>query len=696
MAKWLHARLERFPLSGLAGRETELGPVPKRLQPIFRYRDFFAGVSLSDETIAALSASAALIVLCSPTSAESHYVNEQVRFFKHRCPDRPIVAVIVAGKSDGGEQKCFPPTLRFELNSDGRTSDRAAPPPFAADMRKGGGGHDLALTKVVAALIGVPFDEVDRRRKRHARLRYAGAGFALLAGTGGYLGWRQVQRAAELARVAPLVDQYAPVGSAQTQQPGARERLKSAFETIVRGAADPRYKQALDLIKAGKPKEAEPLMRAVAEGEEAGLKRRRAAEKWRAAGAIAGFADPKKARAYYAKAADLDPDDIRGLMWHAEMEQDAGDLAEAERAYSVVLKSGARSLDDHELLRARLGLGKVLEGRGKLPEALKAHQQAVADGERLIKAAPNDPNWRRDLSTAYGGVGDVLKDQGDLFEAAKAYRDSLDIRERLAKANPDNAEWRRDLSVAYNKVGDVLVEEGNLPEALNAYRDGLDIFERLAKADPGNSGRQRDLAVSYERVGDVLRGEGNAADALKAYRDGLAIAERLANADADNQGSQRDLSVAYNKVGDVLTDQGNLPEALKAYHEALRIRERLAKTDPGNAGWQRDLAVADNKVGDVLADQGNLPDALNVYREGLAIRERVAKADPANAAWQADLAASHGKLGKLYVRMGDKAEARRMFEQGRAIVAPFAEKSGHQLWIGYQTSFEEALAALGK
>jgi len=58
------------------------------------------------------------------------------------------------------------------------------------------------------------------------------------------------------------------------------------------------------------------------------------------------------------------------------------------------------------------------------------------------------------------------------------------------------------------------------------------------------------------------------------------------------------------------------------------------------------------------------------------------------------LAASHGKLGQLYVRMGDKAEARRMFERGRAIVAPFAEKSGHQRWIGYLKAFEEDLAAL--
>ena len=35
-----------------------------------------------------------------------------------------------------------------------------------------------------------------------------------------------------------------------------------------------------------------------------------------------------------------------------------------------------------------------------------------------------------------------------------------------------------------------------------------------------------------------------------------------------------------------------------------------------------------------------------------------------------------------------------MFERGRAIVAPFAEKSGHRVWIGYLESFDADIAAL--
>ncbi len=187
-AKWLHSSLERFPLGEFAGQETALGPIPKHLRPIFRDReDFSAGASLNEHSIAALDASAALVVLCSPNSAKSHYVNEQIRVFKHRCPERPVAAVILSGQPEGGEEECFPPALRFELDADGRVSDRVAPAPLAADLREGRDGRDLALAKVVASLIGVASDEAYRRAERERKwqrdlsVSYEKAGDALKA-----------------------------------------------------------------------------------------------------------------------------------------------------------------------------------------------------------------------------------------------------------------------------------------------------------------------------------------------------------------------------------------------------------------------------------------------------------------------------------------------------------------------------------
>ena len=98
------------------------------------------------------------------------------------------------------------------------------------------------------------------------------------------------------------------------------------------------------LIKAGKPRRGRRFSSRRPQDDEAARppERKKAAERYRGIAATAGLADPKRAREYYAKAAKLDPDNIDGMLWHAYMEQDAGNLAEAERAYNAVLGAGVK------------------------------------------------------------------------------------------------------------------------------------------------------------------------------------------------------------------------------------------------------------------------------------------------------------------------------------------------------------------
>lgn len=175
-AKWLHRGLESFRIDGdLAGRETKSGPIPKTIKPIFRDRDdFTAGHTLTEQTLAALDASSALIVLCSPAAAKSHYVNEEIRLFKQRHPKRSVVPLIVDGKPGDPERECFPPALKFKVDAKGRIGKKPLEL-LAADAREEGDGKALALAKVIAGLLDVTSDEVFRRsereRRRKARVR---------------------------------------------------------------------------------------------------------------------------------------------------------------------------------------------------------------------------------------------------------------------------------------------------------------------------------------------------------------------------------------------------------------------------------------------------------------------------------------------------------------------------------------------
>jgi len=151
-AKWLHARLEDFRIDkDQIGRATPVGPVPNTLRPIFRDRDDFSGGhTLTEATVTALDASAAIIVLCSTVAAGRHAVNEEVRLFRSRHPDRPVIPVII----DGKWPENFPPALRYELAADGTITDRPVTI-LGPDLREAGDGKNLGLAKTVAGLTGL-------------------------------------------------------------------------------------------------------------------------------------------------------------------------------------------------------------------------------------------------------------------------------------------------------------------------------------------------------------------------------------------------------------------------------------------------------------------------------------------------------------------------------------------------------------
>jgi tetratricopeptide (TPR) repeat protein len=688
-ANRLHTRLEGFRIDeDLISRQTSMGPVPKTLRPIFRDRDdFTAGHSLNEQTLAALDASAALIVLGSRAAAKSHYVNEEVRLFKQRHPDRPIIPMILDGKHGDPLAECFPPALKFEVTADGAITDRPTDV-LAADVRETGDGRELALAKVVARLVGVPTDDIRKRQviAQSWRLKVFAAGvtvFAVLSLVMGFLVWEhrwqvkveQVRERDRLAREeardkqlkAEIVQSLLGISAAQAA-PGAAKAVGDAVADAQEGAAqgDERLQKALDLLKAGKPEDAEPLFRTVAEERAARVRTDRArlerhskaaAAAYRNLGAIAGLGEPKRAREAYAKALDFDGEDPEALYWYGYLNVLAGDLSTAQRALARLLEIATAQDDQRGVYRAHLVLGQVMQGRGNLSSAAEHEEKALAIAMGQSAAAGDDLEWERDVSEAQLISGNVLRARGNLTAALNSYRASHAIRERLAAADPGNAGWQRDLATSHNNIGTVLRAQGNLSAALHGYKAALAIRERLSTADPGNAGWQRDLADSHGNIGNVLRAQGNLSAALDSYKAGLAIKERLTTADPENAGWQRDLAVSHGNIGSVLRAHGNLSAALDSHKAALAIRERLTTSDPGNTDWQRDLATSHNSIGIVLQAQGNLSAALDSYKAALAIRERLTTADPGNTDWQRELTTSHYNIGTMLQAQGNLSAA---------------------------------------
>lgn len=177
-ARWLHKRLETYPIpKRLVGTETPKGVVPKRLNPIFRdQEELEAAGSLSDKIEEGLASSENMVILCSPRSAKSHWVNTEIIRFKTLHPKGSIFSVLIDGEpfatdiSGREDEECLPPALRYELGADGELTDQLAEP-LAADLRANGDGKRLGSLKIVSGMIGVGLDEIIQRDMRRGRRR---------------------------------------------------------------------------------------------------------------------------------------------------------------------------------------------------------------------------------------------------------------------------------------------------------------------------------------------------------------------------------------------------------------------------------------------------------------------------------------------------------------------------------------------
>src|SRR5688572_538119 len=170
----LHRRLETYRLPRrLVGTPTARGPVPARLWPIFRDREELpAATDLSETVREALAQSGSLIVLCSPHSAASLWVAEEIEVFRKIHPDRPVLAAVLSGNPPD----CFPKVMRA-YGQDGTWHE-----PLATNLRRGGDGPQLGLLKLVAGITGVGLDAlVQRDAQRKVRRVTAVTAFAVVA-----------------------------------------------------------------------------------------------------------------------------------------------------------------------------------------------------------------------------------------------------------------------------------------------------------------------------------------------------------------------------------------------------------------------------------------------------------------------------------------------------------------------------------
>lgn len=154
----LRSKLEHYRLPSSVRKQD--ASLPKEIRPIFRDALELAGGVLAKEIETALQNSKYLIVICSPNSAKSPWVNKEIQTFIDLGREDRIIPFIIDGTpfSDDEDTECFPPALR---------SLKGEKELLGININEL--SRDAAAIKVVARMFGLKFDTLWQRYEREKK-----------------------------------------------------------------------------------------------------------------------------------------------------------------------------------------------------------------------------------------------------------------------------------------------------------------------------------------------------------------------------------------------------------------------------------------------------------------------------------------------------------------------------------------------
>jgi eukaryotic-like serine/threonine-protein kinase len=584
-ADWLHKALETYRVpSRLVGTQTAAGIIPRRLTPIFRDRDELASATdLGSKVNEALQQAANLIVICSPRSAASRWVQSEVLAYKQLGRSDRIFCLIVDGEPDasdlpGGEaQECFAPALRFRVDENGQlTSVRTEP--IAADARTGKDGRRKAKLKLIAGMLDIGFDSLRQRElQRRNRRMTAITALALI-----------VMAATTMLAVAALFARHA----AEIARIDAERRQKQAEELVdfmLGDLNDKLYQvQRLDIMEAV----------------------------------------DDKAMAYFASLPTKDVTDqaleqrAKAFEKIGKVRELQGQLPDAMTSFQAAAKldgamaasAPADTARQLQYARTLAFIGQTYWYQGQLDAAQKSFDQAQAILSRAAQHAPNDLVLQFELEMIDNNIGHVMEARGQLDESAVPYNSALALSKKLVAADPNNSQWAVELGGAHNNLGKLALLHGDLATAIAEYSADDGIESALSARDPKDNSQRDSTLTVHAILGRTLALAGADATGIRYLQQAVDMATGLVKDNPDNTDLREDLARYMQQLARLKRLNGDLGTARALNAQSLSILTELVRATPTNTELQRELAEAQTEQAAELFQAGQLDAARTQVR----------------------------------------------------------------------------------
>ncbi len=532
-AKKLQEYLEAYRIpKGVGSNQGAANRFP--LRPVFRDEEELAAAPKLDERIEeALTQSEALVVVCSPQSIKSQWVNEEIRTFR-RLGDGPIFALVVE-RSPSHQDELFPPAL-IEHGYE----------PLAADVTRDTGRRE-AFLKLTAGLLNLGFDELRQREARRRNRRQA----AIVSGsTAGML------LAVVLATIAVVSRNEAQTERLRAEKEAGLANEVTEFLIDLFESTDPAETRgdevtARDLLERGGVRvgslDGQPLVQS--------RFRLTIGSAYRKLGFF-DDAEPHVRLSLETRLEQLgenDPETLRAMHQLAMILHDQGKIYEAAHMYEEVLSKLREVLGrfHRDTLRAMNNLALVyhyeLDNRQKDAEAL--YQEALAGQQEMLgKIDIETIRTQTNLATLYSMTGRVAEARILLVNAIAALRDSVgndhpntigtiaNLAIVLAQnGEPEEAEGyflevlelRRkvmgpnhtDTAAAANNLGYLYFETERYEEAEKYLQAAMDIRTvNIGRDHPATLSTAANLATVHGIMGRFIEAENEFREILEAQR----------------------------------------------------------------------------------------------------------------------------------------------------------------------------------
>ena len=488
-ARWLQHSLESYRVpKRLVGSDGAYGPIPRRLNPIFRDReDLSSAADLTSKIKEELAESETLIVVCSPAAASSYWVNEEVRRFREMGRGDRILALIVDGDPQATDPAiaCFPETLV-------QSADGSRTEPLAADVRKYADGKKLSSLKLVAGILGIRLDELRRRdaqRRTRKRIIYS-MSVVILASI---VGW--------LAYSAATSRSYAMAQRANTEDLlgfmlGDLKRL-GPIEGLEMIQPDDESQGQLHEQLGFDDLDNEQLVSQALGWREAGIEHHQRGE-------------------------------IK-----ATMEQ----FIQSRAAFiELYRREGSTSRALFELGQAAFYVGLIHFDHGELGAAEESWVRYGAITRRLLNSEPRNAKYVMELSYTLMNLG-ALEQSRPLPDSAKSLQltqSSVQYNQMALALDPGNLEYRTNLATNLAWLADAWLDKCGLGNAFKLRNKAVELGRELHFEYPGDSTRKLELAYTLSGLAGVQQQMGLNDPAIASYEESVQLLQELHEAEPDN------------------------------------------------------------------------------------------------------------------------------------------------------------------